>query len=265
MWNWSLAIALICAAQGGGNLLANPGFESLQGAQPASWDLFLMPQLGSSAGLDDQMPGSGQYAVMLHHARPYDKEPVNNWSQNILGDLGGKTLRLSGRIRTQDATEAALWIQCWTRPGRLLSTATTSKDAPVRDTQAWTPVSVDVDVPAGTDFVVVRCVLLGTGTAWFDDLQLAEPGEASKEAPADTPKAPQASSARLDDLRATNAIMEEQIWTLYEEVERLRAQVNTLKTAEPIPALPPPAPVTEKPPVRVPPLVPHGARWEDLP
>ena len=31
---------------------------------------------------------------------------------------------------------------------------------------------MDVEVPEGTDFVTLRCVLMGTGSAWFDDISL---------------------------------------------------------------------------------------------
>lgn len=158
------------------NLLVNPGFEELGGDMPLRWDHFVLPQDGAYAKIDTDAL-SGEYAIMLHTPLPYEREPMNNWSQNIFADLGGKTLRLTGHIRTRDAREASLWVQCWEkRPRRLLKRVTTSTEAPMYGTRAWEEVDVEFTVPAGTDFITVRCVLLGTGTAWFDDLRLGDPG-----------------------------------------------------------------------------------------
>jgi hypothetical protein len=83
----------------------------------------------------------------------------------------------------------------------------TSTDMPVYGTQDWQEVSMTVDVPEGTDFVTIRCVLMGTGSAWFDDIavtrvaEAAQPGPAAKSSddaaapPAPAPAAPAAVSA----------------------------------------------------------------------
>jgi len=165
------------------NLLANPGFEDLTGDAPTRWDKFLQPKPGAEATLTD-MPHGGKYAVKLHVPSPYEKEPVNNWSQNLMGEFGGATLRISGFIRVEEAKEAAIWLQMWReRPLSVLEAASTSVDTPVYGSVDWQQVSMEVNVPEGTDFVTLRCVLLGTGTAWFDDLVVervdaAQPEEA---------------------------------------------------------------------------------------
>ncbi len=156
-----------------GNLLANPGFEALVADQPARWDSFVQPKPGAVARLDDHSHAGG-YSVWLHTPMPYAKEPVNNWSQNIIADFGGETLRVSGFIRVADAKEAALWLQCWRkRPWGVLSATSTSTDMPVYGTADWQEVSMNVEIPKGTDFVTLRCVLLGTGSAWFDDISVS--------------------------------------------------------------------------------------------
>lgn len=161
----------------GMNLLANPGFESRSADQPDRWDFFVQPKPGAVARLDNTAH-TGEFSVWLHTPTPYEKEPVNNWSQNIIADFGGQTLRVSGFIRVAEAKEAALWLQCWRKsPWGVLAAASTSTDMPVYGTADWQEVSMDVEVPEGTNFVTLRCVLLGTGSAWFDDISVSRVGE----------------------------------------------------------------------------------------
>lgn len=170
------------------NLLANPGFEDLAGDKPARWDQFVQPMPGAVATLTDTAHG-GHYGVQLHIPTPYEKEPLNNWSQNIMGDFAGATLRVSGYIRVEEATEAALLVQLWRKkPWGVLGAATTSTDMPVYGTQDWQEVSLEVAVPEGVDFVTLRCILKGSGTAWFDDLSVTRvEGETGNKEAAETP------------------------------------------------------------------------------
>lgn len=91
-----------------------------------------------------------------------------------------------------------------------------------------------------------------------------EEGGQEEKAPAEKPDAAAGNDLReasrltaeaLDDLRATNHALAQQVWVLYEEVERLRKQVKRLQSSQA---------GTPGPPVRVPPLVPRGYDLEDL-
>lgn len=157
------------------NLLANPGFEQVVGETPTRWNLFVEPREGAYGRIDHEHVFDGKLSVVLYNPEAYPAEPANNWSQNIIQDLSEVELIISGRIRTLEATEAALWIQCWSKaPVRLLHGATTSTDSPVYGTQDWAQVEMNVKAPEGTHFVTLRCVLLGRGTAWFDDLNISK-------------------------------------------------------------------------------------------
>ena len=184
-WFTFLLIILSAAGASAENLLANPGFEDLAGDKPSGWDQFVQPMPGAAAALADTAHG-GAYAVQLHIPAPYDKDPLNNWSQNLFGEFGGKTIRVSGFIRVEEATEAALLVQLWRKkPWGVIGAATTSTDMPVYGTQDWQEVSMDVPVPEGVDFVTLRCVLKGSGSAWFDDIAVAlvEPEAEAADAP----------------------------------------------------------------------------------
>lgn len=187
--HWHVALGLVilfAACASAENFLANPGFEDLAGDKPSGWDQFVQPMPGAAAALSDTAHG-GAYAVQLHIPTPYDKDPLNNWSQNLFGEFGGKTIRVSGFIRVEEATEAALLVQLWRKkPWGVIGAATTSTDMPVYGTQDWQEVAMEVPVPEGVDFVTLRCVLKGSGSAWFDDIAVAlvEPEAEAVEAPA---------------------------------------------------------------------------------
>jgi hypothetical protein len=162
------------------NLLANPGFEDLAGSMPARWDVYVQPLEGATGKLSD-VAHTGKLSVQLQVSTPYERDPANNWSQNVIGEYGGKKMRLSGFVKVQDAQDAAIWAQCWRKkPLGVVTVASTSNRAPVYGTRDWDETFVEFDVPQNTDFITVRCVLKGTGTAWFDDVTLIETGEAAR-------------------------------------------------------------------------------------
>lgn len=274
-----LIVAMVAPWAGAENLLANTGFEQLRGGMPAHWNLFVAPMEGAHGKLATSPVHQGRYAAMLHNPRPYEQEPLNNWSQSVVEDLGGRTVTLSGAIRTRDATEAALWIQCWTRtPARVVKFASTGADNPRYGTTPWTRVSTTVDVPEGTDFLMVRCVLKGHGTAWFDSVTLdaesdggagalaaLEPDDpvvdgaaAAKPGPEDARRVPMATAhelaeaqrklalaqAALDEtqagLREAGAEMRDRVVSLQAQVEALREELRAVReVARPEPPVPP--------------------------
>jgi len=174
---------IVCAAAQGENLLRNPGFENTTGNAPAHWSPFVQPMEGAYARLSADESHEGEHSAVIHNPRRYDDEPVNNWSQNIVRNLTGKELVLRGWIKSEAVTHAALWVQCSSRvPYYTLKFATTYDETPIAGTEDWTPVQTRVVVPDNTDFVTVRCVIQGEGTAWFDGLELLDAKDDSDEA-----------------------------------------------------------------------------------
>jgi hypothetical protein len=178
-------VCALCAGDAGSNLLANPGFEEISGEKPARWELFVAPLEGASGRLDNAA-FAGRYSVMLHTPTPYAKDPANNWSQNVIGEFGGKAMHVGGYVKTTEATEAAIWLQCWRKkPWGVTASISTSANAPMYGNRDWEYVEATLDVPGDTDFLTVRCVLKGTGTAWFDDIELdSKDSEKKAEKPA---------------------------------------------------------------------------------
>lgn len=169
----ALAFAWAWSPAWGENLLRNAGFEDDDGERPSYWSVFVQPMFGAEGAVDSEVAAEGFRSVRLHTPEPYGDEPANNWSQNVQADAAGKRLRLEGAIRTAKADYAAIWIQaCTKRPFRILQQDSTFDLDPVRGDRGWTRVGLTVTVPENTEFFVVRCVIQGAGTAWFDDLSL---------------------------------------------------------------------------------------------
>jgi hypothetical protein len=144
-----------------------------------------------------------------------------------------------------------------------------------------------VSVPNETDFIMVRCVLLGAGTAWFDEV-VAERASSKKAEDDEKPGAKDAveksdkgpdkrreteevdPSPTLEELRASrqalmdanralrdlNNALSAQVMALRTEVQSLRKELQRMRTA-PAPAAP------RRPAPPAPPLVPHGRGWNE--
>jgi hypothetical protein len=249
--------ALAAALIGQVNLLTNPGFELRSGESPVGWDRFVLPQPGAVGRLDAEAH-TGEASALLHTPLPYRTDPVNNWSQNVYREFSRKEYVARAHIRTVDVGQAALWVQCWQRGQRFPHAFYTTADAsPMRGTRPWELVEVRFKVPVGTDFVTLRCVLLGTGSAWFDEVYLGEvveeavPEDEDAKAspmPTATPtpavKAPEGAEEQIAVLRAEIEKLKQSHYLLAGAVDELRRQLRDLQAAarKPEPPKPPARP-----------------------
>lgn len=258
MWIGAIAILALAAADTPGERLINPGFEQLAQDRPAHWDRFLQPQEGAVARISP-IAHTGERSVMIHVPMPYEHEPLNNWSQNLLNVPAGAHVHAQVYIRTEAVIEAALWVQCWRKStGTILQTSDSGTAQPIAGTQDWTLAGVDLAVPEGTDFLTLRCVLKGTGTAWFDDasLEIATPRSVTEGEPAlpeETPAPAPLKTANvtpasedIERLKRANLVLAEtlerlqaEVEALRAEVERLRKQLETSPSQTPAPLVPP--------------------------
>ena len=275
------ALACIVAAAATGPWVLNPGFEQAVNSRPLRWELFVQPMDGAYGRLSEDTH-TGEHAVMLHIPQPYPTDPVNNWNQTVLGEFGGSTVEVTGFIKTENATDASLWLQCWQQPARLLHVGSSSSTTPMYGTQDWREVRFEVEVPKEADFLVLRCVLQGQGSAWFDDIALSvravEPGEPESlpeeteevaapldTAPADASaavlEAAQALRETVEQLRESNEALRERFEAIQAELSEVRAELSVLKQ-EPAPPIPAPVepelPVVQAPAAPPTVLVPHG-------
>lgn len=78
---------------------------------------------------------------------------------------------------------------------------------------------MDVEVPEGTDFVTLRCVLKGAGTAWFDDLAVTRVEE-------EKPKEADAAPTDGDEADSDESDSEEGEWEPVEPPVKAEAMAD---------------------------------------
>lgn len=250
--SWLACIILaVTGESAAGNLLRNPDFVSKAGGGPERWDVYVREMEGAWAGLGDG-PTPGSVALGLYAPAEYESDTVNNWSQVLAEPHAGSVLMVSGWIRAENATEAAIWLQCFDgKPLRLVGGETSTSIQPVRGTTDWTPISFTCDVPESTKAVILRCVLRAPGEAWFADLRVTTWTPADDAAPdfedlaEPAPEQPAAAVASIDELTRklhdaigelmrTNEEIQERIGQMRSDIARQRREISELER-EPLP------------------------------
>ena len=158
--------------------LVNPGFESrLPDAPslPAGWEI--AQHAGATSyefTLDGKIVHNGKQSLRIDNV---GSEPYGMVSQELpVGELRGKTLRLSAYLRTRDVTGnrygrgAALVLQALVQGSPLAFNH--MRDAPARGTTEWTRHEVTLAIPPQTQKILVGAMLTGPGTVWLDDVAL---------------------------------------------------------------------------------------------
>ncbi|MEM1330450.1 MAG: erythromycin esterase family protein [Planctomycetota bacterium] len=93
------------------------------------------------------------------------------------GSLAGKTVRVTGRMRTIGVNEG--WAGVWVRAdknGVNLLIDNMQIDGP-RFTTPWADYDAEIDIPADADSVTVGTLLVGPGTLLVDDFRILADGE----------------------------------------------------------------------------------------
>ena len=154
--------------------LINLGFESAKrqtGGDPEGWLSFQHAgDVSYRFTLDANEKKSGQQSLRIDNT---GIEPYGVLQQFVNAvPHGGKIARLSGWIKTKDASDhgAGLTINV-SRSGYSVG-QNYMADAPIKGTTNWTRYEITVPVPAGASRVEVGVMLRGKGSVWFDDAEL---------------------------------------------------------------------------------------------
>lgn len=94
----------------------------------------------------------------------------------------GKTLRFSGRIKTQDVENgfAGLWWRADGVGNKILAFDNMQDRGP-RGTTDWTEYVIELEIPEETININFGAILPGTGIAWFDSLNIELDGHSYKQ------------------------------------------------------------------------------------
>jgi serine/threonine protein kinase len=154
------------------NLLRNGGFETLiNNEMPQDWDPVGLGVKGLAMKADRDIKHGGKASATTINTGA-DAEPYN-WRQDITdGVPTGKTVELTGWVRTKEVNLAAVGVQLLDVGGRLVAFHTTQNKQEFKGTADWQPFTLRFPVPKDTVRVGVLAILMGRGQVWFDDFQL---------------------------------------------------------------------------------------------
>jgi hypothetical protein len=155
------------------NLLLDGGGESasIDKGHNSAWYPAFRPDQGVRLWIDHQNAWSGQSCFAIASEQQDRKPAANNWAQKLAYVPANKTVRVSAYVKTQDAEQVNVCVQCW-GPGaeKMIGFSSTPVQ---RGTHDWTLTqSPELVVPAETEKLVVRAALTGKGKAFFDDISL---------------------------------------------------------------------------------------------
>jgi hypothetical protein len=168
----SLNIGICGCVKQGENLLLNSGFEEGNNDIPSSWFKAIVPADNLTMLWDDTVFYNGSKSVGIINYHNYINDTCNNWAQEIDELLIGRTIEISGWIKTNNSDDVGMIIQCLDEENNFVRANSTETYNPINGTIDWDFYKSSVFVPLKTKKIIVRLFLCGTGEAWFDDVKL---------------------------------------------------------------------------------------------
>lgn len=153
----------------GQELLPNGDFELDDGGAPAFWEQRTPTDGSRILTWDQDTRRSGTRSLKIDNQR----DLTSRWRTGHLGDLCLKpetTCTISGWIRTASIVGTAHFrLYCLGAQGNILSQPSS---ATVTGTEDWQCVELRHRIPPKAAYIMVYAEVRGTGSAWFDDLDL---------------------------------------------------------------------------------------------
>jgi hypothetical protein len=154
----------------------NLGFEQANGMKPKGWyaggDKAPKDINGYSAALDSKTVHGGKYSLHLKYVSGDGFGVATNSLRGLLPSVKGKTIRLTGWIKTEDVGDfAGLWWRV-DGPNREMLAFNNMEDSIISGTQDWKRYSFELPVASNAINVSFGALLAGRGEAWFDDLSI---------------------------------------------------------------------------------------------
>jgi len=179
----------------GENILKDPGFENISSGY---WDvagyittnitpithngeLYGFKIENNTLKYNNQIKYNGETSIYIEGVDVFDITVFNNWYQ-LINDTDliphGENIELSCWIKTKNAEDVLLMIQCWdseelSLDNMIKSQTSKSYYESINGTISWQKYSFKlIEVPSDTKVITARFGLIGTGEVWFDDVDL---------------------------------------------------------------------------------------------
>jgi len=148
---------------------------------PPSWSMIKPPGGARFANLTlDDVGHGGNRSVSIAIDKSHPMQSLHyHWAGSPHGWKPGQALEISAWVKTENVTASpALAVQCWGQENKYLSLSTSEEKYKVTGTSDWTRIAALVLVPADTELILVRAVLIMPGNpgakASFDDFAITE-------------------------------------------------------------------------------------------
>ena len=150
-------------------------FEYKSGKLPAAW--YTNSGKGYTITLDSVVHHQGRYALRMQDSQAKAGQ-FGVATLQLPAQYKGKLITLKGFIKTAGVPEpgsAAIWLREDGPSGSVAFKNT--QDQPMRGTTDWQQFSVTLPLEEQAEYLLFGGILAGTGTAWFDDLELTIDGK----------------------------------------------------------------------------------------
>lgn len=148
----------------------NLDFEDLKDDKPSNWEYF-----GSAAydlSIDQEQVQHGKTAVVIEHNG--GAPDFKAWSYSIPAKYAGKTIKLTGYIKTENVADG--WAGLWLRIDPQVA-FDNMQNRGIIGTTDWTKYEIELELqPDKAERIVVGGLLVGTGKMWLDNLSVSIDG-----------------------------------------------------------------------------------------
>lgn len=151
-------------------VVANPGFEEPL-ASPRGWRL--SQHAGAEAfemGRDDKVFAEGGHSFRMKRHTPQVYGLVDQ--RVALRQSAGQTMRFSAMLRTEDVGPMG-WMLVVNFLGETGGILGQVRSEPMTGTSDWRRVTLENQIPVGTEQLAAGAMLLDRGTGWVDDVKLS--------------------------------------------------------------------------------------------
>lgn len=156
------------------NLLSNSSFEEGEN-KPYGWAY--TSREGVSFLWNEKNVYNGKYCISITNNDENNPYP-NIWMQTLKIEKISKKLKLTAHIKSKNLkalnkdAKAAIYILFFDGDDNVIGFFTTPQDVIFYGTRDWTEVVALGEVPEGAAKIEIMAFMIGTGTAFFDDIKL---------------------------------------------------------------------------------------------
>lgn len=144
----------------------NLGFERAD--TPEGWDVSRSPY---AVKIDDGFAFEGEHSLRLVHDGQHESGRVS--LELPIESTRGKTVRARAQVRTSGVDLGGVQMMLTAKRGHdYLDRVRIPPPQQVRGSTEWTPITVELAVPAEAEGVTLTLDHAGTGVAWFDGVEL---------------------------------------------------------------------------------------------